>query len=187
MSEKLSHSSEQLQSIDVSAEQQKHLEKLQEKAERAEKDSIQQHIESLNKAAEQQAISGKELNIGDKTTESSGQTFGTSKELKSDAYKHTLQKVRKQLSVPDRAFSKVVHNKTIDSVSSAAAKTVARPSAFLGGSIGALVGSATLLYITRQNGFTYNYTVFFVLFIGGFFIGAVIELLVRLLFRKRTS
>jgi hypothetical protein len=187
MSEKLSQSSEKLHSIDTSAEQQKHLEKLQEKAEAAEKDSIQQHIESLNQAAEQQAISGKELNVGDKTIESSQQTFGTTKQLKADAYKHTLKKVRGQLNVTDRAFSKVVHNKTIDTVSNAASKTVARPSAFLGGSFGALVGSAALLYISRQNGFTYNYTAIFALFVGGFFVGALIELVVKLLFRRRTS
>lgn len=188
MSEKLSHSPEQsVESIDTSIEAQKHLEKLQEKAELAEKDSIQQHIESLNKSVEQQAVSGKELNVGDKNTESSPQTFGISKQLKADAYKRMLKRVRAGLNVRDRTLSRVVHQKTVESVSNAAAKTVARPTALLGGGIGAFVGSAVLLYVSRQNGFTYNYTVIFVLFVGGFFAGALAELIIKLFLHRRSS
>lgn len=188
MSEKLSPSGERsAEIIDTSVESQKLLEKLQENAERAENDPIQQHIESLKQSVEQQSISGKELNVGDKTTESSQQTFGTSKLLKADAYKQALKRVRSSLNVPERTLSRIVHQKTIESVSNATAKTVARPSALLGGGLGAFVGSAVLLYISRHNGFTYNYTVFFVLFIGGFFAGALIELVIKLLVRKRST
>lgn len=188
MSERLPHSPENnVESIDTSVESQRLQERLQEKAELAEKDPIQKHIESLSKSVEQQALSGKELNIGDKNTESSQQTFGTSKQLKADAYKRALKRVRTALNVPERALSRVVHQKTVESVSNAAAKTVARPSALLGGGIGAFVGSAVLLYVSRHNGFTYNYTAIFALFIGGFFAGALVELLFRLLVRKRSS
>lgn len=188
MSERLHPSSEKLpENIDTSAEQQRHLEKLREHAEQAEKDSLQHQIESLSSSAEAQAISGKEINVGDTGNEQSAQTFGHSKEIKTDSYRRSLKKIRTNLNVPERAFSRVVHQPAIDAVSNAAAKTVARPSAFLGGSIGALVGSAILLYVSRHNGFTYNYAVIFFLFIGGFFVGALIELLAKALFRRRTS
>lgn len=188
MSEKLSQGNERfVESIDTSVETQKHLEKLQEKAELAEKDPFQGHIESLNKAAVQEAVSGKEFNVGDKHAENSQQTFGTSKQLKTEAYKRTLNRIQSNLSIPDRVFSKIIHQKAIDSASNVAAKTVARPSAFLGGSIGALVGSAVLLYVSRHNGFTYNYAAIFILFVAGFFVGALAELTVKLLFRKRSS
>ncbi len=188
MSERLQHSLENsAESIDTSAESQKLQEKLRENAEAAEKDPIQKHIESLAQSAEQQAISGKELNVGDKTAESSGQSFGTSKHLKADAYKQALKRVRSGLNIPERTLSRIVHQKTVESVSNAAGKTVARPSALLGGGIGAFIGSAMLLYVSRHNGFTYNYTVFFVLFIGGFFAGALIELVIKVLFRKRSA
>lgn len=187
MSERLHHSPENnAESIDTSVESQKLQEKLQERAETAEKDSIQQHIESLSKSVEQQSISGKELNVGDKNTESSHQNFGTSKHLKADAYKRALKQIRHGLNIPERTLSRVVHQKTIESVSNAAAKSVARPSALLGGGIGAFVGSAVLLYVSRHNGFTYNYAVIFVLFVGGFFAGALTELFIRLLVRKRS-
>lgn len=188
MSEKLSGSGEKfIESIDTSAESQKHLERLQERAEQAEKDPIQKHIESLSRSVEQQAVSGKELNVGDKTTESSAQAFGATKHLKADAYKKTLKNIRSNLSAPQRAFSKVIHQPVIDSISNAAGKTVARPSSLLGAGFGALLGSAVLLYVSKHNGFTYNYAVIFFLFIGGFFVGALVELLVKILFRRRSS
>lgn len=186
MSEKLSSSGEKFtESIDTSVESQKNLEKLREKAEAAENDPIQKHIESLSKSVEQQAISGKELNVGDKTTESSPQTFGSTKHLKADAYKRSLKNIRSNLSMPNKVMSKVIHQPVIDSVSNAAAETVARPSVLLGGGIGAFVGSAVLLYLSKHNGFTYNYTIIFVLFIGGFFVGALAELLIKALFRRK--
>lgn len=188
MSEKLHSSPEnKIESIDTSVEAQRLQEKLHEKAESAEKDPIQRHIESLSRSVEQQAISGQELNVGDKNTESSQQTFGMTKQLKADAYTRALKRGRSGLNVPERTLSRVVHQKAIESVSNAAAKTVARPSALLGGGIGAFVGSAVLLYVSRQNGFTYNYTVLFVLFMGGFFAGALAELIIRLLVRRRPS
>jgi hypothetical protein len=188
MSERLHNSPENnVESIDTSVETQDLQEKLRDRAEQAEKDSIQQHIESLSNRVEQQAISGKELNVGDKNTEKSQQTFGTSKQLKADAYKRALKRVRSGLNVPERTLSRLVHQKTVESVSNAAAKTVARPGPLLGGGIGAFVGSAVLLYVSRHSGFTYNYAVIFILFVGGFFAGALAELIIRLFVRKRSS
>lgn len=186
MSEKLSGSGEKsVESIDTSAESQRSQEKRLEQAESVSKDSIERHIESLNRSVEQQAVSGKELNVGDKTTESSQQTFGHTKHLKTDAFKRAQKNIRRSLSAPDKVMSKIVHQPVIDAASNAAAKTVARPSVLLGGGIGAFVGSSILLYLSRQNGFTYNYTVIFVLFLGGFLLGALVELSIKALRRKR--
>lgn len=187
MSEKLSGGHEQFaESIDTSVESQRSREKLQERAEQAEKDPIQKHIESLSKSVEQQAVSGKELNVGDKTTESSQQSFGTTKHLKADAYKRTLKGVRAKLNTPERTLSRVIHQPVVENISNAAAKTVARPSVLLGGGIGAFAGSAVLLYFSRQSGFTYNYAAIFALFIGGFILGAGVELAAKLVLRRRS-
>lgn len=187
MSEKLHNSGEKLvNNIDTSAESEKNLERLREAAKNAEQDPLQKHVESLSRSAEAQAISGAEHNIGDKQGESSAQSFGTTKDLKTDAYKRTLRKVRGQLNAPQRAFSRVVHQPIIDNTSNALSKTVARPSAFLGAGLGALVGSSILLYISRKNGFTYNYTTLFVLFAGGFMLGLLLELLFKLVVRKKS-
>jgi acetyl-CoA carboxylase beta subunit len=185
MSEKLHYSSESLPtSVEASAETERNLERLREAAKQAEKDPLSTQIESLQQTAETKAISGKEINVADASKENTNQSFGISKDLKADAYKKSLRHIRTSLRRPERAFSRIVHNQTIETISSGAAKTVARPSAFLGGSMGALVGSATLLYMSKQYGFTYNYTVLLVLFTGGFIVGLIVELLVRLLFKR---
>ena len=188
MSEKLHSSPELLQeNLDTSVESERNLERLREAAKQAEKDPLSAQIESLQKHAEAQAISGKELGAGENKTEASTQAFGIDKNLKLDAYKKTLRRIRGGLNAPDRVLSRVVHNPAVDAVSTSAAKTVARPSAFLGGSIGALTGSATLLYMAKHYGFSYNYTVFLVLFAGGFIAGLLVELLFRLLTKRKPS
>lgn len=188
MSEKLSKGAESLsEKIDTSAESEKNLERLRDAAKQAEKDPLQAHVESLQQSAEQQAVSGKELNVGDTTGESSGQTFGIDKALKADGYKRSLRKIRSSLTTPERAFSRVIHNPVVESVSNTTAKTVARPSAFLGGSMGALIGSTTLLFMAKRYGFTYNYSVFLILFVGGFAAGLLIELLLRVVFKRKSS
>lgn len=186
MSEHLRGSGEfKTESIDTSAEVQKNLEKLNERAEQAEKDPLQKHIESLSQSAESQAISGKELNVGDKQGESSSQTFGVHKQLKTDAYKRTIRKVQSRLPLPERIASRVIHQPVIDAVSNAAGKTVARPSGFFFGSLFALIGSSAFLYMTKHYGFRYNYAVLFILFVGGFALGLILELVVRVVLRRK--
>lgn len=186
MSEQLHTSGEfKTEAIDTSAESEKNQERLQERAEQAEQDPLQKHVESLAHAAEQQAISGKELHVGDKQGESSAQTFGVQKRLKNDSYKRTIRKVQSQLPLPARVASRIIHQPVVDAVSNAAAKTVARPSGFLGGSIVAFLGSSAFLYMTKHYGFTYNYAVLFMLFIGGFVLGLLLELVVRIIIRRK--
>jgi hypothetical protein len=186
MSEQLRSSGEHgVESIDTSAEVQKNLERLQEKAEQAEKDPLQKHVESLAKAAETQAVSGKELNVGDKQGESSNQTFGVQKQLKADAYKKTIRKIQSQLPLPERVASRIIHQPVVDALSNVASKTVARPSGFFFGSLVALLGSSAFLYMAKNYGFTYNYAVLFMLFVGGFALGLILELLFRVVVRRK--
>jgi len=105
-------------------------------------------------------------------------TLGTPHTLKAHAYEQSLKRLQKKLSKPDRALSKVVHNKTVEAISGVGASTVARPSGVLGGSICAFVGSVLLLYMARHYGFRYNYLLLFILFVGGFMLGSLIELVV---------
>lgn len=187
MSEQLKHSGERgVESLDTSAELKRAQEQLIEAAERAEKDPIAKHIESLQKSVEAQAVSGAEHNVGDTKNESSNQSFGYSQQLKVDGYKRTIRKVQNEMNFADRTFSKVVHQPLVESVSNGLARTVARPSVFFGGSLGALLGSGALLYMSRENGFTYNYSVFLVTFIGGFLLGGLLELIYNLIFKRRS-
>lgn len=188
MSEQLrphSEHGEQHEAVDASVEARENLERIHSKAEKAEHDPIQKHIESLQASVEQQAVSGKEMPGIDTAPEQANQSFGVSKELKNDSYKKTLKRIRSHLNGPEKVFSRVVHQPVVEKTSNGLARTVARPSAFLGGSFGALAGSALLVYMSRHYGFTYNYAAIFFVFAAGFVAGLVIELLYKLLFRKR--
>lgn len=173
--------------IDASAEARENLERIHSKAEKAEHDPLQKHIESLQASVESQAISGKEISGADTAAEQTTQSFGISKELKADTYKHTLKRIRSHLKTPEKAFSKIIHQPVIERTSNGLSKTVARPSAFLGGSFFALLGSAVLLYMSRHYGFTYNYAAIFAVFAVGFAVGLILELLYKLLTRKRSA
>lgn len=184
MSESLKHSSETGgEKIDLAAESRKNLERIHKKAEKSQ-EATKEHVEHIQSKVETHAISGKEFTVGENESTSHGHVHSNQKELKADAYKKTMNRVERKLSKPDRALSKVIHNKTVESVSEFGGKTFARPSGILGGGLFALIGSAFFLYMTKHYGFEYNYFIFFVLFVGGFFAGMLCELLVRSVLKK---
>lgn len=111
---------------------------------------------------------------------------GMQQSVKNNAYKRELTKIQSKLPNRSRNFSKVIHNKTVESISNIGAQTAARPSGLLGGSICAFLGSMILYYMARHYGFIYNYLMLFLLFILGFAVGCVLELLVWSLFNRRT-
>ena len=149
-----------------------------EQAERAKQDQ-QSRLEKARQAAEQHAEHSKQVGVED--TKSQLSTFGSHQLLKKDAYKQLLKRTQKKLSKPSRTFSKFIHKPTIESVSEITGKTLARPSGLLGGGVGAFIGSATLLFTARHYGFTYNYSLFILLFVGGFLAGVALEFLLRLI------
>ncbi len=108
-----------------------------------------------------------------------------SNELKDMAYRRTLKRAQNKLPAPVRAFSKIVHNPTVDAASEITGKTIARPSGVLAGGIFAFLGSSLFLYITKHYGYEYNYLLFALFFVGGFFAGLLLELGLRLSNRKR--
>lgn len=107
------------------------------------------------------------------------------KQLKDMAFSRSMTRTRKKLSKPSRAFSKVVHTEVIDKSSEFIGKTIARPSGMLAGAFIAFVGTSALLWITRHYGYTYNYLLVILLFIGGMAIGLLGEGLLRLLRKNK--
>ncbi len=114
--------------------------------------------------------------VGEKNTREPSQHHVT-KDIKKLTFNRTLTRVRKRENVAERTLSRVIHQPSVERVSEAAGRTVARPSGILGGGILAFVGTLALLYITRKYGYEFNYLVFIMLFVAGFALGAVIELL----------
>lgn len=148
--------------------------------ERAEVSGEKLDVAELHKAAIEKAVSAKEISVGEHKETTQHSPAMVQKELKADAFNRTLIKVRRQLNPVDRVFSKLVHQPVIDAVSEFSGKTIARPSGLLGGGLFALIGSSLLLYISKHYGFEYNFTVFLIMFAGGFAAGLFAELAMKL-------
>lgn len=133
--------------------------------------------------AEQHAAPSRLLAI-EKDEPTAGFDIGSHQALKKDTYVSLLKQTRQRLPAASKQFSKFIHQKNVEAVSTLGAQTVARPSGLLGGGVGALLGTVTLLYYSKHYGFRYNYAFFFVTFAAGFLAGLLIEAIIRLVKRR---
>lgn len=102
------------------------------------------------------------------------------KTVKKLRMKQSLSQVQRELMPLERGLSKVIHQPAIRAASEVSAKTITRPSGLLGGGLLAFLGSSAYLFMAKYIGFRYNYLVFLLLFVGGFLLGLLLEMLVRL-------
>jgi hypothetical protein len=140
-------------------------------------------IEDLSKKVEQHAVSGKEQ-VPHHSSERKHHPVLINKQLKDMAYSRSMTRVRKHLSLPSRTLSKAVHSKFLERPSELAEKTIARPSSLLGGAFVSAFGTTILLWLTKRNGYEYNYLAVILLFVGGMALGLCIEAATKT-FRKR--
>ncbi len=181
MSEKFNGSHEQNsgEKLNLESESRKNLEAIHKKAEQSQ-EMTEKHVEQAKSKVEKQAISGKEYSVGEREKPTGHSTSHVShKALKADSFKKTMSHARQKLPKSERTFSKLIHNKKVEAVSEVSSKTIARPSGILGGGIFALTGSILLLYMAKHYGFEYNFIVFILFFVGGFFIGSLVEITLK--------
>jgi predicted RNase H-like nuclease (RuvC/YqgF family) len=107
-----------------------------------------------------------------------------SKDLQKTTLRNELNHIRKELNPVDRIGSRIIHNKVVKVISTASSTTVARPSGLLGGGILALIGNLSYYAFAKSIGLKYNYLIFILLFVTGYFLATIIELLLRILRRK---
>lgn len=151
-------------------------------------EKVNDSLDTIRASIDKQATKSKSdqyKNISDDADQSPS-SVRIDRNLKQKAYKKEIHRIQTHLPKSQRSFSKFIHSPAIESASEAGGKTVARPSGLLGGGLVALVGSSTLLIISRHYGFSYNFFVFLVLLVGGFFVGLLIEMLVRSLIKIKS-
>lgn len=177
------NASENLVSHEHRARLEKQREAAAEHARKQEKNAEQ--VAELRRHAEEQAKSKEDFKADQQEHTNRDLPLGSQKEIKDQAYRQTLRAAQRKLPKTTRRFSQIVHNDTVNAVSEVGAKTVARPSGLLGGSVIAFFGSVIFLYYARHYGFRYNYLVLFILFALGFVVGAMIELVIWALYGRR--
>lgn len=99
-------------------------------------------------------------------------------------FKKTMKLVQKDMPPYERAFSKFIHNKAVDRVSSVVGQSVARPNAMLSGAIAAFVLTSVVYLIARNLGYVLSGFETIGAFIVGWAIGLVFDYLRALLTGK---
>ncbi|HMS23410.1 MAG TPA: hypothetical protein PKB09_01230 [Candidatus Saccharibacteria bacterium] len=171
---------------DLLHERDKKIEKIIEKGENYDDSKTEKAMERLRENVEDTAKSKSEkLNSNMDDSQASAPAPRYDRNVKKAAYKKELQRARKHMNTRQKAFSKVVHNPVVESISEVGAKTAARPSGLLGGGIFASAGTLILYIMSRYYGFEYNFFVFILLLISGFLIGICVELIVYPILKKQ--
>lgn len=87
------------------------------------------------------------------------------------AYRTIMSETQAQLPPVSRAFSKIIHNPVIESVSEAAGKTIARPNAVLAGSLSAFLIVLGTYLVARYFGYPLSGFETIAAFIFGWILG----------------
>lgn len=158
-----------------SEELKRHHERLQEHHEKAEsvaKNQRHEH-ESARHEAKEQAISGAEYHKPHSEQRQVAQSFTKADKLHS--FNTTMHSVRSHMNAPERSFSKLIHQPTVEKVSEVAGKTVARPSGIIGATIAAFIGLLSIYSIAKFAGFQLSGSEMPLLLAIGFLIGLLLE------------
>ena len=100
-------------------------------------------------------------------------------------YRQTMASVQRRLRPASRSFSKVIHNKAVESTSETLEKTIMRPSVTLGATWTALIVGLIFYLVARYYGYRLSgFEMIGALLIGAI-LGIIIEGLLRLFRAKR--
>ncbi len=142
------------------------------KARHEHKDHIEKILDKVEKEAKE-AEEIKDFNKDDSHHTAGPITIGA--ELRKRSIKDNLKKIQRELPAPQKAFSKVIHQPAINAVSEVGEKTIARPTPLLWGGLFSLAISILVLTACRYYGYRYNFLLGMAGFVGGFFLGLLIE------------
>ncbi len=144
-----------------------------------------QNLEDISLDSDQTLDKIKEMSSQEENVNQSPKNVN--KDLKKAGLQKELSHVRRKMSKPDRIGSKVIHNKGISAVSEGLSKTIVRPSGMLSGAIIALIGTSLYYLFAKSVGIKYNYFIYIILFVGGFILGILMELISRTFKKNRVS
>lgn len=153
-----------------------------------EKPKTQEEIKELAKSVQEKAESGeKTAKALDDSQDTHVAPNYIGKNLQDNSLKQVLARTRKRLPFDQKMLSKIVHKPFIDTVSEVSGKTVARPSGLAMGGAFSLVTSLFVLWASYFFGYEYNFLIGIMAFVGGFFAGLIIELFLKVLFRRKST
>lgn len=162
------------------------LKSLENTVETFDENAQERAAEHARKQAELEAAFSKEQSSESKADSEPVMPLEPTKRQKQQEYNKTMGAVRSQLSKPSRAFSKVIHNPTVEKVSDATGSTVARPNALLAGSLSAFLVVLGLYLAATYFGFRLSGFELIGSFALGWLLGIIIDIL-RVIFLRRRA
>lgn len=148
-----------------------HHERLRQNLEEAEarhKEKQQDDIEHIQREAAERATSLKEVAKTEKSPAQKRALF--TRQQRDASFKRQMEAAQADMTPSERRFSKIIHNKTVESVSDTVGSTLARPNALLSGSIFAFL-LVTIVYLLAKH---YGYQLSGFETIGAFIIGWIL-------------
>jgi len=97
------------------------------------------------------------------------------KKQREKSYKQTMQHVQNELPPNSRAFSKIIHNKTIEKTSDIVGNTIARPNAILAGAFVAFLFTLVTYTIAKTIGYALSGFETIAAFIVGWIVGVIYD------------
>ena len=145
------------------------LKKLQEQMERK-AETGENKVETVDSARRETEAafsreSGKESRSGGEPTASA--VGHATKRQRKDSYAATMKQIQSEMNASSRAFSKFIHNPSVEKLGDAVGSTVARPNAVLAGSMAATFLTLFIYIIAKQ----YGYRLSGFETMGAFFVG----------------
>lgn len=170
-------SKSELESLDKESREQH--ERLREDVERAAENSVEKAPEQARHEAMEHAASiEKEPNPLERTERVAEASRGPiGKKEREASFSSTMAEVQSQMPPSSRAFSKVIHNKTVEQVSEAAGSTIARPNALMSGAIFAFLLTLAIYLVAKNIGYPLSGFESIGAFILGWIIGIVYDFL----------
>lgn len=157
-----------------------HHDRLRHNLEKAETNHKEKNetLEHVQREAIERASSLKEVAETEKSPAQKRVLF--TRQQRETSFKHQMEAAQAEMTPSERRFSKVIHNKSIETASDTLSATIARPNALLAGSISAFL-LVTIIYLLAKY---YGYRLSGFETIGAFVLGWVLGLIydyVRLL------
>ncbi|HRQ86619.1 MAG TPA: hypothetical protein PLY16_00745 [Candidatus Saccharibacteria bacterium] len=157
---------------------------LYEKPETAAEIASIESVERLEKRARTEAMEtavsverkGMEQKRPGESTKASARR-AASKQAKEASFKRQMGRIQTEMKPTERAFSKFIHNKTVEKMSDAVGATIARPNAILSGAIMAFVAVLVVYIVAKNLGYVLSGFETIGAFIVGWIIGVVYDYL----------
>jgi len=96
------------------------------------------------------------------------------------SFDKTMDRVRTDMPLPQKVFSKLIHNQAVEKASDIVGSTVARPDAILSGSACAFVLTTAIYFTARYYGFSLSGSETIATFVAGWLLGLLFDLLKRM-------